>query len=109
MSPHQVRCQALISLDPFTNKWNLCCDIWYQQPALKILSCRGHTLGELRTLKRLETLNMAECPCITDSSLLSLSEVASIRVLNLDLCDKITDNGELPCHSAHALQGCNDA
>ena len=86
-----------------------CCDIWYQDSALNTLFCRGHTLGELRTLKWLETLNMAECPCVTDSSLLSLSEVASIRVLNLDLCDKITDNGELPCPSAHALQGCIDA
>ena len=76
---------------------------------LNTLSCRGHTLGELRTLTRLETLNMAECPCITDSSLLSLSEVASIEVLNLDLCDKITDNGERSCLSAHTQQGCFDA
>ena len=75
---------------------------------LSALSCRGHKLGELRSLKQLETLNMAECPCITDSSLLSLSEVASIRILNLDLCDKVTDNGELPGYSAHALRGCID-
>ena len=47
---------------------------------------------------------MAECPCITDASLASLSEVTSIRVLNLSHCDKVTDNGESFCLSAASLQ-----
>ncbi len=61
---------------------------------LRSVCCRGHTLSKLQGLQWLESLSMAECPCITDSSLASLSEVTSIRVLNLNHCDKITDNGE---------------
>lgn len=61
---------------------------------MRSVSCRGHTLSKLQDLRWLESLSMAECPCITDSSLASLSEVTSIKVLNLNHCDKITDNGE---------------
>lgn len=59
-------------------------------------SCRGHTLSKLQSLVLLESLSMAECPCITDSSLASLSNVTSLRVLNMNHCDKITDNGVVP-------------
>jgi hypothetical protein len=74
-----------------------------------VLCCRGHTLSKLQSLRWLESLSMTECPCITDSSLALLSEVLSIKTLNLNHCDKITDNGAplnrvvTLCFTAHQL------
>lgn len=53
-------------------------------------------------------MSMADCPCITDSSLAALSEVKSIKLLNLNHCDKITDNGEL-LHLPHQWARLNQA
>ncbi|XP_068666757.1 uncharacterized protein [Aristolochia californica] len=52
-------------------------------------------LAYLGSFRHLRSLNIAECRCVTDSSLWPLAGMTSLKELDLSRCSKVTDVGKM--------------